>query len=245
MSGTQMFEALEQRRLLTAYYGIDPFDASLTALFVDGTEDNDKIEIVPASSPGEIEVFFEGISIGDFAPTGRVVHGLGGNDSIKMDPSISRPTELSGDDGDDTLKGGGGDDVLTGRAGDDSIRGNGGRDLLLGGLGADTLNGNGGDDLLSAGYTGMDDISSTVGFRGFLNDMIEIWTDPGIEYEERIHLLYSEDHVGGTLLSGQNVFSDEDPDLLIGGAGLDVFVTWSIGPTDTIIMTPGEIAWFI
>ena len=52
-----------------------------------------------------------------------------------------------GTDGDDTLNGGGRDDVLLGLAGNDMLSGNNGDDVLKPGTGADTLSGGGGDDV--------------------------------------------------------------------------------------------------
>ncbi|MBT4934359.1 MAG: cadherin-like domain-containing protein [Rhodospirillaceae bacterium] len=53
--------------------------------------------------------------------------------------------------GDDTLKGGSGEDTLYGGGGDDSLKGGGGEDTLYGGAGADTLKGEGGEDVLFGG----------------------------------------------------------------------------------------------
>ena len=63
-----------------------------------------------------------------------------------------------GTNGDDTLSGGTGSDILVGRKGDDELNGGSGSDLLLGGKGDDQLDGGGGDDLVKGG-SGNDDLS--------------------------------------------------------------------------------------
>lgn len=52
--------------------------------------------------------------------------------------------------GNDALRGGSGDDRLTGGLGSDVLRGGSGADRLSGGLGSDVLYGNGGADTLDA-----------------------------------------------------------------------------------------------
>jgi hypothetical protein len=59
------------------------------------------------------------------------IDGLGGNDQIKVNPNISLPVRLFGDDGNDTLGGGSGDDSLYGGAGKDQLRGGDGQDTLV------------------------------------------------------------------------------------------------------------------
>ena len=61
----------------------------------------------------------------------------------------------AGDNGDNTLTGGLGRDLLFGNAGNDTLTGGGGTDLLVGGDGNDTLTGGTGDDVLVGG-TGND-----------------------------------------------------------------------------------------
>lgn len=79
--------------------------------------------------------------------------------------------DLSGRDGEDTLRGGPkndtiggdrGDDLLLGNDGDDAIRGSLGNDILLGGEGNDNLEGGFGADYLS-GQNGNDDLSGSSG----------------------------------------------------------------------------------
>jgi Ca2+-binding RTX toxin-like protein len=74
------------------------------------------------------------------------VFGRRGNDQITIDQSIGLiPTQLFGEDGDDTLTGGQGNDVLFGGPGNDVLIGGRGNDLLFGDSGDDTFVWNPGD----------------------------------------------------------------------------------------------------
>ncbi|WP_305125246.1 calcium-binding protein [Streptomyces odontomachi] len=97
------------------------------------------------------------------AHTARTVLGGSGNDMV-MGPGVlyggDGMDDLMGDDGnqqmwggrgDDMIEGYGGDDVVYGGPGDDHAMGGDGRDIVLGGPGDDTLDGEGGDDLVSGG----------------------------------------------------------------------------------------------
>ncbi len=61
----------------------DPYDATLTALYVGGTTGNDTIAITPVSGGG-VKVGMNFVNYGSFFPTGHVVvYGQSGNDIIK------------------------------------------------------------------------------------------------------------------------------------------------------------------
>jgi RTX calcium-binding nonapeptide repeat (4 copies) len=62
-----------------------------------------------------------------------------------------RENILTGGRGNDVLRGGGGNDTLLGRAGNDSLNGGTGKDLLVGGKGDDMLASGGGQDTLTGG----------------------------------------------------------------------------------------------
>jgi len=62
----------------------DPYDPSLTALYVGGTLGNDTIAITPATTAGGVKVGMNFVNYGNFFPTGHVVvYGQSGNDIIK------------------------------------------------------------------------------------------------------------------------------------------------------------------
>jgi Ca2+-binding RTX toxin-like protein len=81
--------------------------------------------------------------------------GLAGNDEISVHWRILESAALFGDSGNDTLRGGKGNDRLFGGTGSDKMYGNLGIDILLGGLGNDRLEGGRGRDILIGG-TGRD-----------------------------------------------------------------------------------------
>ena len=69
--------------------------------------------------------------------------GGAGEDALTGDTRANRIYGLAGSD---TLHGGAGDDTLMGGAGDDTLHGGAGDDTLMGGAGDDTLHGGAGDD---------------------------------------------------------------------------------------------------
>lgn len=96
------------------------------------------------------------------------VNADGGDDQIRVDPTVTVPTTIRGGtgrdvifggSGDDKLVGGPGSDKIVGRDGDDTIVGGPGHDVLLGGRGADVIRGGPGRDTISGG-PGTDEIFS-------------------------------------------------------------------------------------
>jgi Ca2+-binding RTX toxin-like protein len=92
-----------------------------------------------------------------------VVHGLDGNDDIRLDASLAIRALLFGGAGNDILAGGAKHDLLVGSDGNDKLLGFDGRDVLIGGLGGDTLKGGSDDDLLIAGTTAYDADEAALG----------------------------------------------------------------------------------
>jgi hypothetical protein len=84
---------------------------------------------------------------------GTVQNGGNGNDTLTGNAGNdiliggNGQDTLIGNDGNDTLIGGNGTDLLLGNAGDDLLYGGNGEDTLRGGLGNDTLTGGGGGDV--------------------------------------------------------------------------------------------------
>jgi Ca2+-binding RTX toxin-like protein len=94
------------------------------------------------------------------AIAGFEVNTAGGSDSVTFTSDIPVPVTIRGGPGNDKLSGGGaadkviggpGDDLLTGRRGDDWILGGPGHDRLLGGPGNDQLRGGPDKDTLVGG----------------------------------------------------------------------------------------------
>jgi hypothetical protein len=110
----------------------DPLSAKKKVLVVSGTSGDDAIVVQPGVR-GKVRVMINGVSHGNYPmPYRLIVHGGDGNDSIMTDPRIKLSAELHGDNGNDTLVGGGGKDFLFGDAGNDSLAGGAGDDVLIG-----------------------------------------------------------------------------------------------------------------
>ncbi|MBY0356093.1 MAG: right-handed parallel beta-helix repeat-containing protein [Rickettsiales bacterium] len=126
------------------------------------------------------------------------------------------PTNVTrqGTDGDNTLAGTGGDDVINARAGDDTVSGGVGQDVIFGGSGKDRINGNDGNDTLHGG-SGLDYLSGDAG-----HDLLYGGTSMDT---------LSGDSGNDTLVGG------DGSDQLIGGSGNDVFVYGRGSDRDTIV----------
>jgi Ca2+-binding RTX toxin-like protein len=193
------------------------------ALVITGTPGNDTIAFT--QKDGEIKADITGFPIGTFQTTGRIVaNGLAGDDNISVGGGISLSAWLYGGNGNDTLKGGGGNDILEGGAGNDTLTGGGGRDLLIGGTGADQIDGRGGQDLLISGTTDFDIDDQAL--MGFLSE----WTSDRT-YAERIANLmgtgsgaaFTARLNGDYFLTANVVVDDNAADTLLGGAGTDFY----------------------
>jgi hypothetical protein len=196
----------------------DPCEPGKQALFVGGTTGNDDIRVSPIT--GGLEVTLNGVSLGVFQPTGRiVVYAQAGDDDVQVAGSIALPAWLYGGDGADRLKGGAGNDVLLGEGGVDLLVGGSGRDLMIGGIGADRMVGNGDDDILIAGtYVGVGDVSN-------LCAIMKEWTRTDKTAEERVNNLKNGTGLNGTVvLNGTSVGNDSDADVLTGSSGYDWFL---------------------
>ena len=119
-------------------------------LMVRGTKASDRIALrlkAGDSSVIEVDAGVGGSADFSFARAGIariVVDGRAGNDTIRIDESNgvfddTTPTILAGGDGNDTISGGSGAEMLLGGRGNDSIDGNRGADTGLLGPGNDTF----------------------------------------------------------------------------------------------------------
>lgn len=185
----------------------------------------------PATAPplAVLPFMLDGSATGDIEELS--LQGLGGDDRLEVDTSelAGKNVILEGGEGDDTLLGGDGRDVIYGGPGDDVLRGFGNRDVLYGeegrddlegGAGVDALYSGPGADLVGGGYgpenikggPGDDYLVAGVGFYGSLieggpgNDIIIGNEGPDILNGEG----------SGTPLSG-----DRFDDIILGGGGND------------------------
>lgn len=241
--------AVGTKLLTVAYQGgptlslqADPIYAGTTMLVVLGTPGDDKMVFNPSSGgTGAIDVLFNSLPKGSFAPTGRLVaYGLAGNDDVQVAGGISRPAWLFGGDGDDRLKGGSGWNVLVGGDGDDLLVGGSNRDLLIGGRGADRIVGNESDDILIAGFTSFEALDPALRDSALAAIMAE-WTSAR-SYADRVRNLRGDATnraaafalrangevyltvAGNAAGRAVTVFDDGDVDTLTGDLGLDWFL---------------------
>jgi Ca2+-binding RTX toxin-like protein len=132
--------------------------------------------------------------------------------------------------GNDTLTGNSGNNVLIGGLGNDVLKGNGGRDLLIGGHGADVATGGAGDDLLIGGTTLYD--GDDLGLGAIMTE----WTSIRA-YADRV--LNLRNGVGpGPLarLNSNSVTHDSSIDQLTGGTERDWF--WGAPSSISLIGQP-------
>jgi hypothetical protein len=204
----------------------DPTDPTKTALAVGGTTGNDTIVFNPGGGSGKVQIVINGVSQGTYSPTGHLLaYGQAGDDTIQVSGSLTLPTLLFGGDGNDTLKGGNGNNILIGGAGTDSLTGGSGRDLLIGGAGADTLTGNGDDDILIAGSTDYDANAAA------LFALMSEWGRTDESYSTRVNHLLNGIVSGGVTykLNTGTVHTDTAIDVLYGNSGTDWFLAQTGG----------------
>ncbi len=138
----------------------DPLTLTGVSNFTGGTavlDDNG----TPSSSADDYITFtpttgFSGDASFDYS----ISDGNGGTSSATVIVAVG--TVQNGGNGNDTLTGNGGNDILIGGNGQDTLIGNGGNDTLIGGNGTDLLLGNAGDDLLYGG-NGTDTLEGGLG----------------------------------------------------------------------------------
>ncbi len=140
-----------------------------------------------------------------------IVYGLDCDDNISLTGNIN--LEAHGGEGNDTITGGAGHDVLWGDEGNDTLTGGAGNDVLIGGSGSDRLVGSAGHDILVAG-----DLQGHN--YGTLRTISEEWASSAT-----IANLDPDDE------SNDDFYEDTDTDQLTGSSGHDWFI---ISSTDKI-----------
>jgi large repetitive protein len=205
----------------------DPFIPGATDLVVGGANDaNDLIRFNPVGSDGTIELTLNGVSLGNYQPTGRLIaFGQGGNDDIEVASSINLMTWLYGNAGSDRLKAAGGISLVMGGDGNDLLLGASGRSVLIGGTGADRLIGGSGEDILIGGPTSHD------GHDASLFSILAEWGSSRT-YAERVDNLRgmaTGPRLNGDIfLTNVTVLDDGVEDKMTGASALDWF--WAFGP---------------
>lgn len=183
-------------------------------------------------------------------PTGKVLSGTTGDDTISGTNGDDIMNGLAGDDvlwgrgGSDLMFGREGDDVMTGAAGTDRLFGNEGNDLLSGLWGNDLLRGGQGDDLIidTIGTDTLygDNGNDTIVSSGFVNEAAFMGTlvdtlGTSASLEEAVDALFEAaplNYAKDTDSRGDEVYGGRGDDVLIfgledtvtGGSDDDTFV---------------------
>jgi hypothetical protein len=235
---------------------LEPDPSGGTTLAVGGTPGNDVILLSPADTTGDINVNYNGTTLGNFKPSGHIlVYGQSGNDIIQLKSNkigtttyyITVPAFLyGGATGNDILdaRGSRANNVLTGGGGRNLLYGGQGRDLLIAGRGASLLIAGSGDDILMGGWTNYDLSSSTTTYDKKLAALEAIMAEWGSadSYTTRVNDLESGGGLNGAaLLNASTVHDNALVDMLLGtpGSGFDWFLA---GPTDRVMLKKtGEV----
>ena len=233
--GSGSLDVVTDRAGFETYNG---FDGTLTALaevegntlVVRGMPGDDKIQIYARDGQDRFEIRSEHQSLGTYSTTEItevVIDSGDGDDLIDNSNRSVIAMRVNGGAGNDTIRGGRGNDDLDGGAGDDEIFGYDGDDFLRGGLGDDRLDGHNGNDRLSGnqgndriyGHSGNDEMNGGEG-----ND--RAWGGSGDDFvggNEGNDQLRGE--IGNDTLRGGDgddyLHGGSDDDTLFGEAGLD------------------------
>jgi Ca2+-binding RTX toxin-like protein len=179
LPGPAPLESLEPRLLFAINLPAPPPTAMGVfvvgrTVFVNGSAGNDFIRIqkAPAATGGDERPTQIQVQVNSTQPVFRtrsltrfIIDGFGGNDTIRIEGDLPeafnpRAVFIRGGDGNDTLTGsrfndkiigGPGDDILIGMGGNDRLQGDAGNDSIDGGYGADRLDGGDGNDTLIGG----------------------------------------------------------------------------------------------
>jgi len=152
---------------------------------------------------------------------GRVLMGLGGNDTLNGN---SGADILIGGTGNDTINGGGGNDRIFGNEGSDTLNGDGGNDVIVSGDDGGTINGGADNDTMLAGSgaeafdggTGTDRVVYSTSTTGVTLNM----GTGGTGGDAAGDTYTGVENVYGSLLA-DDITGDSGANLLVGQAGAD------------------------
>lgn len=158
----------------------------------------------------------------------QLVGGAGNN--VLNASGFAGEVKLDGGAGNDTLTSGSGIALLLGGTGNDILRAGSGRALMIGGLGVDSLTGGSNDDLLIDGQTAHDANALALAL------LLAEWASAN-SYADRVaHLTGTAGGLNGsTHLGGANVLHDTSVDILLGGAGADLFFAKLTNPAKDLL----------
>ena len=153
------------------------------------------------------------------AYTTNVTVNLATGISTGVGGAISNIQDVRGGSGNDILTGNSVGNVLVGGAGNDTIVGGAGRSLLIGGSGVDNVGGGAGDDIVIGGFSTFDNNNAA------LDSILAEWQSAVDSYVTRINFIKNGGGLNGTntLNLGTTVIDDLAANVLSGGAGNDWF----------------------
>lgn len=186
----------------------------------------------------------------DPSGTDRIVINAGsGDDSIRIDSSVTSNMVLAGGAGRDFIYGGSGNDILIGGSDDDLVRGGSGSDIVLGSTGNDNLEGGQGGDIILGGQGddhAQGDAGNDVLLGGLGNDSLYgnkgqdiILGNEGNDYLDggKDNDLVNGNEGDDTISGGKgddSVHGEAGADTLIGASGADLY--GSLDSADTLIV---------
>jgi uncharacterized protein (TIGR03118 family) len=197
-------------------------------LAIAGGRGPDDVDVQLSSDNQSIIILADNKQIASFtlgSVTRIEFRGFEGDDRIKVAKGILIPTLFDGGAGDDTLSGGGGNNILLGGLGNDTLLGQDDRDILIGGTGQDRVRADANEDLLISGATAYDANSSA------LLQILAAWSSTDA-YANRVNQLRSGSG-GVPRLDATTVFDDGVSDSLAGEQGLDWFFAGRGDSVDT------------
>ncbi len=232
-------------------------DAARDTYVVFGTDQQDKITIVPhASNSRAVIVKYEDASgnatqqdVNYLGIEVVRVNAHGGDDTVTVNTGAKVPVDLVLDGGDDndmldastyqgdiTIIGGTGDDTIHGGAGDDTLNGGVGRDELYGGSGNDRFTGHGDGDFFNGGadVNTLDYSQYGQAIHVFINSG---WVQNVSNPETNIDTLDNIRNIVGTNYD-DTLVGDEKDNRLDGGAGNDIID--GLAGVDTLIGGDGD-----
>ena len=204
-----------------------------------GTNEDDNV-FINLTGKGHLRVHTDFFNDGSFRNFNQSdvdqirVYLCDGDDHATISSRVKAAAIISGGDGDDRLKGGGGPAVLLGNGGSDKLVSGKARSILIGGLGSDRLLGGRRADLLIGGSTLYDNPDPLTGNDQALSGILSEWNSSR-SYDNRVNHIRNGNgpilgRTGFFLQSGITVFDDFISDWLTGSSGLDWFF---IDPLDT------------
>ena len=175
--------------------------------------------------PGVIEVAGINLKLGSW------FFGNGGNDTIigSNTPFIGMGDMIIGDNGNDIINAGSGNDYVFAGLGDDVANGNSGRDYIIGSGGNDNLNGGEGSDIISAG-PGNDTVHGNKGLIDIIlggNGQDTLFGDQGVDFisgGNHADIIQGNDSLdfilGGS--GNDNIQGNDFVDIILGNSGSDL-----------------------